>query len=365
MKRTNQLFFAFQIVLIFTFFFVDDSFAQQQILDEIADENEDGPFSGIFGAIILFGLIWLIGTILDKKESSNNYSYKQSLHTKSTQSNCATDNASVDDEKKDSFKEGINASSKKCINIDEDIKESTKHKEDFLRERIFKDKCIDIYGDYAECTYKMVLIKEDGEYCQISDSDKRYNILSEYIFLNHRERYYVSRHMGCGEQLRCYIEFVKKGKLFPEAKPMESHGKLEKEYYGERIALMKSFYDESLQQDPACSNSGELHNSFCIILGWDLAIYIHKYIKQPMDVLIYRNLKEMKFREMSSMEFLNLLAKRKKRAMVISADKKGIYDEANNYLGDTYEEACEALEREELISVHQAIREVKNIEWRL
>jgi hypothetical protein len=73
-----------------------------------------------------------------------------------------------------------------------------------MNEKDFKDKCIEIYGEYAENTYGLVLIKEDGEYRQISYPDKRYEILSSYIYQHHRERHATVCTIGNGEQLKYY-----------------------------------------------------------------------------------------------------------------------------------------------------------------
>ena len=47
--------------------------------------------------------------------------------------------------------------------------------------------------------------------------------------------------IGNGYLLKFYIE-CEKNNVFPVAKPMEDHGKLEKEFLGERIAMMKAYY---------------------------------------------------------------------------------------------------------------------------
>lgn len=62
MKFSNQSIYRFILVVSFYMkgFFV---FAQQWVMDDVAEDNEGGLFSGIFGAILLLGLIWLLGTI--------------------------------------------------------------------------------------------------------------------------------------------------------------------------------------------------------------------------------------------------------------------------------------------------------------
>lgn len=62
---------------IFSFLYVKicTSNAQQWVWDEISKEDEGGPFSGIFGALLLFGIIWLFGKIFGGKDKNNNSSH--------------------------------------------------------------------------------------------------------------------------------------------------------------------------------------------------------------------------------------------------------------------------------------------------
>lgn len=61
---------------LFSFLFVNicTSNAQQWVWDEISKEDEGGPFSGIFGALLLFFLIWLFGRFFGGKDKDNNSS---------------------------------------------------------------------------------------------------------------------------------------------------------------------------------------------------------------------------------------------------------------------------------------------------
>ncbi len=228
-----------------------------------------------------------------------------------------------------------------------------------MNESDFKKKCIEIYGDFVENTYGLVLLKEDGEYRQISYPDKRYEILHSYIYNNHKERHAAVSRIGCGLQLKMYIE-KKNYKLFPEAKPMEYHGKLEKEFLGERIAMMMAYYDSDLSF--VFSNEPHPLNEYCLSLGWDLSIYIHRYINQPMDWRVYHDLKEKTILKMTTDEYH---AYRKKADILINKGKEGWFDGWDNYLGNSYEEASNERKKKEVISFEDALKEVKEFDWKL
>lgn len=86
---------------------------------------------------------------------------------------------------------------------------------------------------------------------------------------------------------------------------MDSHGKLEKEFFGERIAMMMAYYDVAMGCYPLYTSNSISLKEYCLSLGWDLAIYIHKYIKQPMDFQNYHALKDMTLRKMTKDDYLS------------------------------------------------------------
>lgn len=160
----------------------------------------------------------------------------------------------------------------------------------------YSKKCIDTYGDYADISCGFLIIKEDGEYRQISKEDKRYNVLFKYIFDNHHERYRHHKAISDYEYTEIYSFYVmaKNYKIFPEAKPMENHGILEKDFNGELFVMMCAFYEYSKYHKfhGLTGEIGTLEN-FCLSLGMDYSIYIHKYMQQKMDYDVYFSLKEM------------------------------------------------------------------------
>jgi len=370
MKYSNRTIRRLFLLISWFFLVVTNAPAQQWVVDEIDEESHNGPFSGIIGAILLLGLIWLLGSVFGKgkKEREKEREKGQSLNNDST--NRSDLHNIIDDTDVHSMVDGLftdNPISSTRDTSTELKRTSTpapaKNDDNGISDRIFEKKCIEIYGEYAENTYGLVLIKEDGEYRQISYPDQRYMILSTYIFQNHKERHAAICSIGNGELLKYYIEYVKDCKVFPEAKPMESHGRLEKEYYGERIAMMMAYYDESSRRFPVYSNHAHSLKDFCLSLGWDLAIYIHQYIGQPMDLQAYYDLKDMQLRKMSIEEYLEY--KKNRTGQIINKGKEGFFDECGNRIGNTYEEARAFMRSKEVITFEQAIEEIKAFEWKL
>mgnify|MGYP007047906826 FL=1 len=75
MWRDSQFIKKFCCIFLFLFWKICSSNAQQWVWDEISKEDEGGPFSGIFGTILLFGVIWLLGRIFGGKDKDNNSSH--------------------------------------------------------------------------------------------------------------------------------------------------------------------------------------------------------------------------------------------------------------------------------------------------
>ncbi len=379
MKKSNQFIWRSLLLLVFATIVKTVVFAQQWVMDDIAEDDEGGLFSGIFGAILLLGFIWLLGTLFggQKKDNSPKQSNHKDYVTEPTLDdkdgdedtlfnvNDETDEIPIINSPASPIIEGPKETNVKT-NISEApqqiIDKPKPQQVDALDNKNFREKCIAIYGDYAENTYGLVLIKEDGEYRQISYPDKRYEVLSTYIYQYHKERHATVCTIGNGEQLKYYIEHEKKYKLFPEAKPMSSHGNLEKEYYGERIAMMMAYYDEFLKRYPIYSSNAHSLRDFCLSLGWDVSIYIHRYIMQPMDMQVYHDLKEMVLRKMTKGEYLEY---RKKADYITDRGKDGYFDGWGNRIGSTYDEASMELRKRSVLSFDQAIKEVNEFSWKL
>ena len=77
MKRfSNQTIWRILILVCFVVAHGVVVFGQEWVMDEIAEESVGGPFSGILGAILTLGLIWLLGTIFGGEKDDR--SMKQS-----------------------------------------------------------------------------------------------------------------------------------------------------------------------------------------------------------------------------------------------------------------------------------------------
>ena len=294
--------------------------AQQWVWSEISKENDGdsgGLFGGILGTIILFSIMWLLVTILEDKKKPD---------TK--------------------FPKNVHESPKNV------------HESEYEK---FQHKCISIYGEYAELSYGLIFIKEDGEYRQITRQDNRYNVLTTYILRNHKERNGDVCIIGDYDILIDYIKYdCNDFDVFPAAKPMDMHGKLEKEFYGERIVMMKAYYWH--KQVPFRPNSNRTSLlDYCLFLGWDLCIYIHKYIGQRMDLDIYLDLKNMKLRKMTKDEYLEY----KRKAIHLTETSEGCFDGLGNRIGDNYIEANEEMNKRVGYAYTQAFEEREQIDWNL
>lgn len=77
MKRfSNQTIWRILILVCFVIAHGVVVFGQEWVMDEIAEESVGGPFSGILGAVLTLGLIWLLGTIFGGEKDDR--SMKQS-----------------------------------------------------------------------------------------------------------------------------------------------------------------------------------------------------------------------------------------------------------------------------------------------
>lgn len=367
MKISIQSVLRFLMLIGFAIMVKITAFSQQWAMDEIAEESEGSPFSGIIGAILVFVFIWLLAKLFggNKIDEENKKTSVQEEPIDNLTSDFVEDDAAIvinDDIDEVPLISSL-PSSNSVIPKKVDLSQTQSETKE-MDEKSFRNKCIKIYGDYAENTYGMVLIKEDGEYRQISYRDKRYMILSTYIYETKKEHHSSVCTIGDFERLKYFIESIKDMKVFPEANPMDEHGKLEREYLGENIAMMMAYYDETFTKFPIYLNPNNAHSlrDFCLSLGWDLSIYIHRYIQQPMDMTVYHDLKEMILRKMSKEEYLEY---KKRSGIITDRGVEGYYDGWGSRIGNTYDEASKEISKRSVISYEQAIKEVNEIEWKL
>ena len=70
-KFSNQSIWRTLLLFAFVTTYKTVVLAQQWAMDDIAEDNEGGVFSGIFGAILTLGLIWLLGSVFRGKKKDN------------------------------------------------------------------------------------------------------------------------------------------------------------------------------------------------------------------------------------------------------------------------------------------------------
>lgn len=330
--------------------------AQEWVMKEISDEATDSPLSGIWGLFLLIGIIWLLSNTFkekEKKEEIKNSIYNDSQIEEDIyyedEMNDKTNYPFIDD-----VKEKTTSSNQYIFTGEEQPKQN-------LTNENFKNQCIRIYGEYAEVSIECIFIKEDGEYRIIKKSDERYNILSAYVYENYPDRCRTTRSIGSEDMLRLYWSNFANSDRLPLAKSIEKHGVLEKEYLGEKILQMKLYYIEHFQSFLSSPFITVSLRDYCFALGWETAVYIHKYLKQPMDEMIYREFRDMQLRGMTVEEY----KKYREKSGLITKSGDEYFDGWNNYIGKTYQEASENLKKKEVISMAQAINEVKKIDWHL
>ena len=298
----------FLCALFSIFNLVNTVFAQQWVMDQIDEESEGGPFSGIMGAILLFGGIWLISNLFgkkkkDKKKSSNfsnNYTTSQSstFYDKSALNKSSSSLKSASESKSLLRDENISGIKLVCDTNDPfrinspELKAKEKPSDTIIvgfnkiigtkeisrseynkiiqKEADFKDQCIKVYADFIEVCGEIIIIKEDGEYRQIVNDDDRFNILYNYIYLNHKDRYNKVCEIGNKDILDSYT----KGKnALPNAKTIEEHGCFEKEFNGKYIVMLKAYYiHDSINNDYNSSiEKGQTLEDFCLSLGMEFS----------------------------------------------------------------------------------------------
>ena len=212
----------------------------------------------------------------------------------------------------------------------------------------FINKCITIYGDYTEIVHGCLSIKEDGEYRIIKSDDPRYESLYDYVYENHNDRICPSNPIY--NYLRYNID------TFPLAKPIDKHGILEKEFYGGRIIALRAYYCKTF----FAPNAIPL-NDFILGLGYEVAIYLHKYIEIPMDFAVYHDFKIMQIQGFTFTEYKEY----RKKAGQWHEDDEGWFDGWWGFIGKTYSEARENYDKKEGFTFQEALDETAKIEWHL
>ncbi|WP_461790495.1 hypothetical protein [Pedobacter sp.] len=240
-----------------------------------------------------------------------------------------------------------------------EIIDSKPHEDTILfidnKQKDFKNHCITVYGEYAEIISGLCLsIKEDGEYRIIKIDDERYKPLYDYVLNTHPEQNCPVNKLVGNEFVYYYLG--SRLDNYPLAKPMKEHGLLDKEFLGGKIMALEAYYSK----DFFLPNMIPLRD-YILELGYEVSIYIHKYIKTPMDYAIYYDLIVMKNQKMTATEYKEY----KKKAGQTHQNDEGYFDSWWGYLGKTSSEARDNFDRKQGFTYEEALEKVKNIEWYL
>lgn len=222
-------------------------------------------------------------------------------------------------------------------------------------EEEFRIKCLVIYGEYVEIISGLCLtIKEDGEYRVIKNDDARYKPLYDHIFNNHNDRNSPVNKIVGNEFVYYYLE--SRLDNYPLAKPIEYHGVLEKEFFGGKIIALEAYYCDNYFF-PSAIALGE----YILALGYEVSVYLHKYIKTPIDYALYYDLRVMQIQGMTLMEYKEY----RKKAGQLHEEDEGWFDGWWGNLGKTRIEALANYNKKQGFTHEDSINELKNIEWQL
>src|SRR5699024_4404481 len=102
-------------------------------------------------------------------------------------------------------------------------------------------------------------------------------------------------------------------------------------------------------------------SDFILALGHEVSMYLHKYIKTPMDYALYYDLRVMQIQRMTFMEYKEY----RKKAGQWHEEDEGWFDGCWGNLGKTRSEAEENYDKKQGFTYEDSINELKTIEWRL
>lgn len=313
-------------IFIASYFLPYITFAQSAYMHEVA-EDADGrsPIPFIFTIII----IW--------------YLYNAISNSKSAEIKKDADNSDKL-QKKSLEKNEVNKSNSP----------NTTHVDSFTKQ------CIAIYGNSVEIVDDYLILKEDGNYCIITNDDIRYKPIINHIKTNSLNRRFLKLNFPQIQSVHYYIDdCLKSGKL-TTAKPMEEHGVIEPDFYGGRIIALKMYYDKEFESGLSYLKHKPLIE-YVIDLGFDFAIFLHKKIETPMDLGVYKKMRDMQILKMNYSEYIlymNIVGH-------ICQRGKEFYDGEGNFIGNSWTEANAYYEKKQGITYDNALTEINNIEWHL
>lgn len=336
-----------------------------------ADYTDGETGYGIVGTLVLFGVIYLIAKIWPSSNNNqqdnvdNNYYDYNPVDDYELEEPDIDDDVPIIDLDEDLDFSHVNTYTNNSVshNVKEEVKEEVKN-EDIISEEMKKE-CIRIYGDYGEIVGIKdggISIKEDGEYRLIKGNDWRYKILFRYIFDNRYEMYIPANMVSDHELLHVY-SMSSDEEILPPAKPMEQHGKLEKEYLGGLIISLKAYVwaDVSKMGRYIYSSRPITLKEFLFSIGFDKAVYLYKYIGKPMEWSVYWSFRNMQIKGMTTQDFLSF----EKTYGLITSNSDGYFTHDGKFLGKNHAAVDQYMKEQMPFTFDQARQEVMERDWHL
>lgn len=320
--------------------------AQSYYMHEAAEDSDGNAISGIVSVLMFIG----IGTLLyrlfgkNKSESSSKREYNY--------------------EPKETYMEDLDDSLNNDIDYlpDEDPVPTIYSAPPVESVQIppkgnlsFREKVLEIYADQTERFGGLLIIKEDGEYHYLNSyADERYKILADYLLEN--------KPNNCTDTLiRVDWALIRHYRMFHENdflpfNDIENAHVEKNDFRGGKLLALKSYYDEYRRY---CCNSSVPPVDFFISIGFNETILLHKMIKQEMNYTDWHDLKVMLLHGLKSYDEYRAFSD---NTLQWQERSDGWYDEHEEYLGATYEEAHEFYFG---CTYAKAIGEIRKIKWEI
>ena len=153
----------------------------------------------------------------------------------------------------------------------------------------------------------------------------------------------------------CYYRMFHENDFLPFNDIENAH--VEKnDFRGGKLLALKSYYDEYRRY---CCNSSVPPVDFFISIGFNETILLHKMIKQEMNYTDWHDLKVMVLHGLKSYDEYRAFSD---NTLQWQERSDGWYDEHEEYLGATYEEAHEFYFG---CTYAKAIKEIRKIKWEI
>lgn len=326
-----------------------------------ADYAEDGSGSGIVGLLVVFVLIYLFNEIWPSKEKEDNHynrrdSYQQAEDSFDDLEELEQSQEYYDNDIFDDFEFGNSHSSQPIS------KPQLDDNGEVIITGSMREECIKIYGDYGEFVGIKdggISIKEDGEYRIILKNDWRFDILQSYIKKYKPERYLSAEKVADKKLVMIYSENT--DIIFPPAKPIERHGFLSKQYLGGLIIALMAYKWQPKYYVVPDEYSKISETDFLLSIGFDKALYICKYIGQPMDLNAYYIFRNMSIKKITLREYRKI----EEEYGMYKKEYNGFYTRNGKYIGKNQSDVDKYMQELIPLSWDRAVKECNAINWHI